>query len=51
MKENRTDPRNPPKRVKGWDDTSKCLYICIPEKTNNDKTDATRKDWLLEIAR
>lgn len=38
------DPRKPPKSVSGWDDTSKCLYICIPEKTNNDNTEAKIKD-------
>ena len=50
MNEKRTDPRKPPKSVRGWEDTSKCLYICIPEKTKSANMDAIAKDWLLEIA-
>jgi len=50
IREKRTDPRKPPNSVKGWDDTSHCLNICIPQKTMRDNVDARSKEWLLEMA-
>ena len=46
----RIEPKNPPKSVRGWDDTNHCLYICMPEKIKTDTTEARTNDVLLETA-
>ena len=44
------EPRNPPKRVRGCEEVSQPLYICIPEKISSDKTEDKASEVPLEAA-
>jgi hypothetical protein len=44
------EPRNPPNRVRGCEEVSQPLYICIPEKINSDKTEDKASEVPLEAA-